>query len=63
MPAALVTKLNAVVRQIMKSPAAQEQLNKSSMETFDWDVPKFNQFFMEEIKRWAPMVSALKDEE
>jgi len=47
----------------MKSPAAQEQLNKSSMETFDWDVPKFNQFFMEEIKRWAPMVSALKDEE
>ncbi len=62
MPAPLVTKLNAVVRQIMKGPAAQEQLSKSSMETFDWDVPKFNQFFADEIKRWAPMVSAVKEE-
>ena len=62
-PTPVVKEGEIVVRQIMKSPAAQEQLNKSSMETFDWDVPKFNQFFMEEIKRWAPMVSALKDEE
>ena len=63
MPAALVTKLNAEVRRIMKSPPAQEQLTKSSMETFDWDVPKFNQFFLDEIKRWAPMVNAVKQEE
>jgi tripartite-type tricarboxylate transporter receptor subunit TctC len=52
----LVTRLNAAVRKVMSSPQAQEQLIKTSMETFDFDVPRFNQFIVSEIKQWAPMV-------
>lgn len=60
MSPALVSRLNLEVRKIMHSPHAQEQLAKSSMETFDWDVARFNQFFSDEIKRWAPMVKAVQ---
>jgi hypothetical protein len=44
----------------MSSPQAQEQLIKTSMETFDFDVPRFNQFIASEIKLWAPMVKQVK---
>jgi tripartite-type tricarboxylate transporter receptor subunit TctC len=60
MPPALVARINQAVRKIMHSPQAQEQLHKSSMETFDWDVPKVNQFFAEEVKRWGPMVAQVQ---
>lgn len=58
----LVNRLNQEVRLIMQSPHAQEQLAKSSMETFDWDVARFNQYFSDEIKRWTPMVKAVQTE-
>ena len=52
----LVKQLNLEVRKIMHSPQAQEQLAKSSMETFDWDVPRFEKFFGDEIQHWTPMI-------
>lgn len=60
MPAALVNRINQAVRKIMQSPHAQEQLRKNSMETFDWDVARFNQYFSDEIKRWGPMVKQVQ---
>ena len=60
MPADVVTRLNAAVRKIMHSAHAQEQLAKTSMETYDFDVPRFNQFVAAEIKQWAPMVKQVK---
>jgi len=62
MPADVVTRLNAAVRKIMLSPHAQEQLAKASMETYDFDVPRFNQFIAAEIKQWAPMVKQVKSD-
>jgi hypothetical protein len=41
----------------------QEQLAKDSMETFDWDVAKFNQFVANEVKRWTPLVGGLKGDD
>ena len=58
----LVRKINLEVRKIMRSPQAQEMLNKTSMETFDWDVARFNQFFSDEIKRWTPMVKKVSSQ-
>jgi tripartite-type tricarboxylate transporter receptor subunit TctC len=55
-----VQRINQAVRKVMHSPQAQEQLHKGSMETFDWDVPKVNQFFAEEVKRWGPMVAQVQ---
>lgn len=56
----LVSRLNQEVRKIMHAPHAQEQLGKNSMETFDWDAARFNQFVSDEIKRWTPMVKEVK---
>jgi len=63
MPKAMVDKINLEVRKIMHSPHVSEQLSKASMETFDWDVPKFNSYFVSELKKWAPMVSAVQPEQ
>lgn len=60
MSPALVNRINLEVRKIMRSPHAQEQLAKSSMETFDWDVARFNQFFSEEIALLTPLVRSIK---
>lgn len=60
MPPALVTRLNQEVRKAMHSPHAQEQLTKTSMETFDMDAPRFRQFVADEIARWTPMIQGLQ---
>jgi tripartite-type tricarboxylate transporter receptor subunit TctC len=60
MPPALVERINAQVRKTMHSKQGQEQLAKASMETFDWDATKFTQYVGDEIKRWTPMVQAIK---
>lgn len=60
MPAPLVTRLNAEVRKIMHSKHAQDQLAKASMETFDWDAPRFQLYVADEIKRWAPMIKTIQ---
>jgi len=60
MPAPLVSRINVQVRKIMHSKQAQEELAKASMETFDWDVPRFNQYVVDEIKRWTPMVKKIQ---
>jgi tripartite-type tricarboxylate transporter receptor subunit TctC len=56
----LVAKINQEVRKIMQAPHAKEVLNKASMETFDWDSARFNQFVAEEIKQWAPLIKAVQ---
>jgi tripartite-type tricarboxylate transporter receptor subunit TctC len=53
---ALVDKLNAEVRRGLKTPAAVQELATQNMETFDWDVPTFNQYFKKEIDHWTPYV-------
>jgi len=63
MPKAMVDLINKEVRKIMHSPQVSEQLAKVSMETYDWDVSKFNTYFASELKRWAPMVSAVSQED
>jgi tripartite-type tricarboxylate transporter receptor subunit TctC len=60
MPAGLVNRLNQEVRKIMQSPHARDVLTKASMETFDWDVARFNQFVNDEIKQWAPLIKAVQ---
>ncbi len=59
MQASLVDRINVQVRKIMYGKQAQEELAKASMETFDWDVPRFNQYVVDEIKRWTPMVKRI----
>jgi tripartite-type tricarboxylate transporter receptor subunit TctC len=56
----LVAKINQEVRKIMQAPHAKEVLNKASMETFDWDSARFNQFVADEIKQWGPLVKAVQ---
>ena len=63
MSPALMNRINAEVRRIMHTASVQEQLAKDSMETFDWDVTKFNQFFVSEVKRWSPLAAGLKGED
>jgi len=63
MSPALMSRINAEVRRIMHTASVQEQLAKDSMETFDWDVTKFNQFFVSEVKRWGPLAAGLKGED
>ena len=53
---ALVDKLNAEVRRGLKTPAAVQELATQNMETFDWDVPTFNQYVKKEIDHWTPYV-------
>ena len=60
MPPDLVSRINLEVRKVMHSPAVLEQLEKGAMETFDWDVARFNQYFIDEIKRWSPLVKDVK---
>jgi tripartite-type tricarboxylate transporter receptor subunit TctC len=59
MSPALVTRINQEVRKVMHSPQAQEQLAKASMETFDWDAPKFEKYVGDEIRRWTPMIKGI----
>ena len=60
MPTELVARINAAVRKVMSSPQAQEQLIKTSMETYDFDGPRFTKFSLAEIKQWTPMVKQVK---
>jgi tripartite-type tricarboxylate transporter receptor subunit TctC len=60
MSPSLVNRINQEVRKVMHSPQAQEQLAKASMETFDWDAPKFEKFVGDEIKRWTPMIKGIQ---
>ncbi|MFZ2737976.1 MAG: tripartite tricarboxylate transporter substrate binding protein [Burkholderiaceae bacterium] len=56
----LVERINREVRKIMQSAQARDMLAKNSMETFDWDVPRFNQFVLDELKQWAPLIKTVK---
>jgi tripartite-type tricarboxylate transporter receptor subunit TctC len=60
MSPSLVSKINLEVRKIMQSPHAKDVLTKASMETFDWDSARFNQFVADEIKQWAPLIKAVQ---
>lgn len=59
MPAALVDKINAEVRQGLQTPAIRKQLAAESMETIDYDAAAFTRFVAAEIARWTPAVRSL----
>ena len=56
MSPALVTRLNQEVRNGLKTPEGKAELAKQNMETFDWDVPTFNNYVKSEIEHWTPFV-------
>lgn len=56
MPPALVARLNQEVRNGLKTPEGKAELAKQNMETFDWDVPTFNNYVKSEIEYWTPYV-------
>jgi len=60
MPPALMARINQEVRKVMHSAQAQEQLAKASMETFDWNVPRFEKFVGDEIHRWTPVIKSIQ---
>lgn len=56
MDPAIVEKINVAVRQAMKSPEGQRELETQMMETFDFDVPTFNSFIVKETELLRPLV-------
>jgi tripartite-type tricarboxylate transporter receptor subunit TctC len=55
-PAEIVTKLNAEVREALKSPQVRERVRHDGIEPNDLDAKQFTAFVAEELKRWAPIV-------
>lgn len=53
---AIVEKINVAVRQAMKSPEGQRELETQMMETFDFDAPTFNQYILKETEQLRPMI-------
>jgi tripartite-type tricarboxylate transporter receptor subunit TctC len=58
LPADIVNKLNAEVREALKSPKVHERLRHDGIEPNDLDAKQFTAFVAEELKRWAPIVKA-----
>lgn len=57
-PAGIVDKLNAEVRQALKAPKVRERLRGDGIEPNDLDARQFSAFVAGELKRWAPIVKA-----
>jgi tripartite-type tricarboxylate transporter receptor subunit TctC len=57
-PADIVNKLNAEVREALKSPQVRERVRHDGIEPNDLDAAQFTAFVAEELKRWAPIVKA-----
>lgn len=55
LPAGIVTKLNAEMRRIMKSPAVMQYVGKSALSTMDLDAPAVAKFVADEYAFWAPI--------
>ncbi len=57
---AVVSKLNAEVRNGLRSPAVQRELRQYNMETADWDAATFTKFVQREIAHWSPYLRTSK---
>jgi tripartite-type tricarboxylate transporter receptor subunit TctC len=54
-PGAIVTKLNAEMRRINKSPRMREHFDKLALSTMDLDAAAVAKFIAEEFAFWAPL--------
>jgi tripartite-type tricarboxylate transporter receptor subunit TctC len=53
MPPGVVTRLNAAMRRIIKSPRVREQFAKTALSTMDVDVAGLNSFLADEVAVWG----------
>jgi tripartite-type tricarboxylate transporter receptor subunit TctC len=60
MPAPVVAKLNAGVREILKLPDVRGRLQSEGIEPNDLDAAAFTAFVRAEIERWSPLARAVK---
>lgn len=54
----VTTKLNAAVRQAMRTPEIQRELRQQNMVTEDWDAATFTRYVGTEITHWSPYLQA-----
>lgn len=57
-PQPIVDKLNAAVREALKSPEVRERVRHDGIEPNDLDAKQFTAFVAKELERWAPIVKA-----
>jgi tripartite-type tricarboxylate transporter receptor subunit TctC len=60
MPAPVVAKLNAEVREILRLPDVRGRLQGEGIEPNDLDAAAFTAFVRAEIERWSPLARAVK---
>jgi tripartite-type tricarboxylate transporter receptor subunit TctC len=58
LPAEIVDKLNAAVREALRAPQVRDRVRHDGIEPNDLDAKQFTAFVAEELKRWAPIVRA-----
>jgi len=60
LPPAIVSRLNAEVRDALKLPDVRRRLESDGVEPNDLDAAAFTAFVRAEIERWAPLARAVK---
>jgi len=60
LPPAIVSKLNAEVRDALKLPDVRRRLQSDGVEPNELDAAAFTDFVRAEIARWAPLAKAMK---
>ncbi|HKA45521.1 MAG TPA: tripartite tricarboxylate transporter substrate binding protein [Burkholderiales bacterium] len=60
MPAAIVRRLNAAVREALAAPELRERLIAEGIEPNDLDAEGFTRFVRAEVARWGPVAKAAK---
>jgi tripartite-type tricarboxylate transporter receptor subunit TctC len=58
MPEDITVKLNAEVRKALLLPDVKDRFRAEGIETADYDVPAYNRFVADEMRRWTPIVRA-----
>jgi len=58
LPQDITARLNAEVRKALLLPDVKERFRAEGIETADYDVPAYNRFVAEEMRRWTPIVRA-----
>lgn len=57
LPDAIMHKLNAAVREVLKRPDVKSRLDNLSIITMDWDVARVQRYFASELKRWREVAT------
>jgi tripartite-type tricarboxylate transporter receptor subunit TctC len=60
LPPAIVSKLNAEVRDALKLPDVRRRLESDGVEPNELDAAAFTDFVRAEIERWTPLAKAMK---